>query len=352
MSNQDFLNGPRKALYDFHKKLIDIESISGSEFNVVKFTQQHLESLGYHVEWLGDDKTNIYAYKGDNRNTKVLLTSHLDTVPPYFPYRIEDDKIYGRGSVDDKNCVAAMVEAVEELEKEEQEQVGLLFVVDEEVGGTGMQRVNEQLGDSIVNGWKTVIFGEPTEMKLGVGHKGIIIFNYQVKGKAAHSGYPELGINANDILLGALSKLLSAKFPVSDLLGESTVNIGQISGGVAINVIPEFAEAKISVRVTKDTEEAVKIVQKIADDTEHLEVAGLHYVGPELLDYKVDGFESIILKYATDVPYLKLKPETKRYLYGSGSIHVAHSDHEYVNIKELHDSVDGYKKLVRNSLRE
>lgn len=127
----------------------------------------------------------MYAYKGNKRETKVLLTSHIDTVPPFFGYRIEGDRIYGRGSVDDKNCVAAMIVALEELLKEKEVQeddVALLFVVEEEVGGSGMQFANENLG---VDSWKAVIFGEPTEMKLGVGHKGIIMFRYVVEGKAA-----------------------------------------------------------------------------------------------------------------------------------------------------------------------
>lgn len=136
-------------------------------------------------EKLGRERANLYAYKGSKRDTKVLLTSHIDTVPPFFGYCIEDDRIYGRGSVDDKNCVAAMIVALEELidEKEvEVDDVALLFVVEEEIGGPGMQFANEHLG---VDSWKAVIFGEPTEMKLGVGHKGIIIFKYAVEGKAA-----------------------------------------------------------------------------------------------------------------------------------------------------------------------
>lgn len=133
----------------------------------------------------GRERANLYAYKGTERNTRILLTSHIDTVPPFFGYRVEDDKIYGRGTVDDKNCIAAMVVALEELlaeKKVDEKDVALLFVVEEEVGGPGMQFANEHLG---VDSWDTVIFGEPTEMKLGVGHKGIVMFHYAAHGKAA-----------------------------------------------------------------------------------------------------------------------------------------------------------------------
>lgn len=162
------------------------------EKSVGVYLKEYLEALGYTVEWqpvpekLGRERANLYAYKGKNRNTRILLTSHIDTVPPYFDYEVKDGKIFGRGTVDDKNCVAAMITAHGELLKEEkikESDVSLLFVVEEEVGGPGMQFANENLG---VDSWETVIFGEPTEMKLGVGHKGIVMFHYVANGKAAY----------------------------------------------------------------------------------------------------------------------------------------------------------------------
>ncbi|VVT45021.1 uncharacterized protein SAPINGB_P000611 [Magnusiomyces paraingens] len=349
-----YFNGPRKELYRLHKELVEIESISGDEKSVGSYLKTYLENLGYTVEWQpvpeksGRERANLYAYKGEERNTRVLLTSHIDTVPPYFGYSVVDDRIYGRGTVDDKNCVAAMIIALEELLTEKNlksSDVGLLFVVEEEIGGPGMQFANKHLG---INSWETVIFGEPTEMKLGVGHKGIVMFNYVARGKAAHSGYPELGVNATDTLVDALYKLRHSSLPKSDLLGESTVNVGIIKGGVAGNVIPERAEAFIMIRASKDTNKIIDIVKSIAAEYENLEIEELHSVPEQLLEYDVPGFESIVLAYATDVPYLE--GNFTRFLYGSGSIHVAHSDHEYVPIKELYDSVDGYKKLIEFSL--
>lgn len=161
------------------------------EGSVGQFLKKYLEKLGYTVEQQavpeknGRERANLYAYKGNTRDTRVLLTAHIDTVPPYFGYEVKGDKIYGRGSVDDKNCVAAMVVAHQELLASKEvtdSDVGLLFVVDEEVGGPGMRFANDNLG---VNSWETVIFGEPTEMKLCVGHKGMVLFQYVAHGKAA-----------------------------------------------------------------------------------------------------------------------------------------------------------------------
>lgn len=151
-------------------------------------------------------------------------------------------------------------------------------------------------------------------------------------------------------MLDALHKLTHADLPKSDLLGPSTVNIGTIKGGVAPNVIPGHAEAFVMIRVSTGLDEIVATVKQIASESEHLKITELHTVKEQLLDYKVPGFESIILAYATDVPYLK--GGFTRYLYGSGTIHVAHSPVEFVPVDELYDSVDGYKKLVTFSLNK
>lgn len=154
------------------------------------------------------------------------------------------------------------------------------------------------------------------------------------------------------MIITALYKIINAKYPKSDLLGESTVNIGVIKSGVASNVIPAHAKAQVLIRVAEGVPKILEIVNDIVKEvsSEHLSIEALHTVDAQLLDYEVPGFDNIVLKYATDVPYLK--GNFKRYLYGSGSIHVAHSDHEYVPIKELYDSVDGYKKLVEFSLKK
>jgi acetylornithine deacetylase len=336
-------------LIKLHKDLVEIESISANEHSVGQFLKGYLESKNFTVELsnVGKGRDNVYAYVGKKRETKVLLTSHIDTVPPYIPYSVKGGKIYGRGTVDAKSCVAAMTIAVEELLSEGKVQEGdasLLFVVDEEVHGTGMKFANEKLG---YKEWDSVIFGEPTEMKLGVGHKGILMVTLTAHGKAAHSGYPELGVSATETLIAALSELLNSTFPKSDLLGPTTVNIGKISGGVAANVLPAEASATIAVRVASDLKETNRIVYSLAKKY-GLETSEYYGVEPQYLDYQVDGFESIILAYSTDIP--NLKGSFKRYLYGPGSIHVAHGADEHVPITELEDSVRGYKALLLHSL--
>lgn len=336
-------------LFELHKQLIEIPSISKNETAVSRFLQSYLSQRGYTLELIGDsNRQNIYAYKGSSRDVKVLLTSHIDTVPPYIPYHIEGNEIHGRGAVDAKSCVAAQITALEELlqnQEVDSEDVGLLYVVGEEISGDGGMR----LVDSEIDGkWTAAIFGEPTELKLGVGHKGFATVRIAVHGKAAHSGYPELGISATNILIEALYELKHLELPQSKLLGPTTLNIAQIDAGIAANIVPANATAVITIRIADGLDKVEELVTSVLDKYERLEYT---FDGrpPQLLDYKVDGFESIILAYSTDVPYLT--GDFKRYLYGPGSIHVAHAPNEFVTFEDLEASVEGFKKLVKHALQ-
>jgi acetylornithine deacetylase len=244
---------PQQPLYDpalasssssskllaLHKSLVEIESITGHEHDVAQYLVDYLTLQGLTVETQvvgpGLDgrgkRQNLLAYIGKQRKTKVLVSSHIDTVPPFWPYERKGEEIWGRGTVDAKGSVAAQIIAFEELWKAGKlgkGDVALLFVVGEEVGGDGMKKAND-FGLK----WDTVIFGEPTELKLASGHKGISGMVITAKGKAGHSGYPELGRNAIAMLIPALNELLKAELPWSEEYGNTTLNFGTIEGGVA-----------------------------------------------------------------------------------------------------------------------
>jgi len=345
-------------LLDLHRELVDIPSISGHELDVGNHITKYLQSIGLTVEKQAADpypdvkkpRNNIYAYHGKERRTRVLVTSHIDTVPPFLPYKKEEDVIWGRGSVDAKGSVAAQIKAFEELQAEgefEEGDVGLLFVVGEEVGGDGMKRANE-LGLN----WESVIFGEPTELKLASGHKGGVTMVIKAHGKAGHSGYPETGKSANAMIIPALHGLLDAEWPSSDKYGNTTVNIGTINGGVAANVLAAEAEAKLLIRIADGTPADIeKIVIDVLKKTgERFELEARPGYGPVPLDADVPGFETIVVNYGTDVP--NLKGDHKRYLYGPGTILEAHSAHEHLRVKDLEEAVEGYKKLIQYSLKQ
>ncbi|KAF7867385.1 hypothetical protein EAF04_005468 [Stromatinia cepivora] len=346
------------SLLKLHKSLVEIESISGNEHNVGAFLVSYLKKQNLTVEIQdvnfvessssGKKRQNVLAYIGEKRRTRTLVTSHIDTVPPFWPYERRGDEIWGRGSVDAKASVATQITAYQDLisaGKIGEGDVALLFVVGEETYGAGMGQANE-LGLS----WETVIFGEPTELKLAAGHKGIMSIHITAKGKAGHSGYPSLGRNANSMLIPALYELGRMDLPWSEKYGNTTLNIGRVDGGVAANVIAEDAMANIAIRIAAGTpEEIQKLVLDVVEKTgQDLKVEFTQGYGPVHCDSDVEGFDTITVNYGTDVP--NLKGDHKRYLYGPGDILVAHSDHEHLKISDLEEAVRGYKKLIEHSL--
>lgn len=349
---EDFKVG-ELSLLSLHKSLVDTPSLSKSELKISQLLKDSLEKAGLTVELQmvgsGPQRYNVYAYIGKTRDTKVLVTSHIDTVPPFLPYHVDGTKIYGRGSCDAKASVATQIMSYLSLFKSgdlKEGDAALLFVVDEESSGLGMRNVSKSLNAS----WESGIFGEPTELKLGVGHKGIYTFDIEVDGKASHSGYPELGISATEILIPVLDKLLKMKLPESKLLGPSTLNIGMINAGVAPNVLPAKATSSLSIRVADNLPRVREIVLETIGNVEHLTLKSEVQVDAQYLDYKVPGFDSVILAYSTDIPRLTVKLK-HRFLYGPGNIHVAHAANEYIENSELILAIDGYKKLIKHALQ-
>ena len=350
-------------LFKLHADLINIESISGNEYSVSGYLQRYLNNLGlgYNFE-IDDTNRNIYAFGGEHKqNSSVLLTSHIDTVPPYVNYYVEEDsddgsvKIHGRGSCDAKGSVAAQVIAAKELIEEGLvtiDELSLLFVFGEEVGGLGMRKSNDYFNKENIT-WDSVIFGEPTENKLAAGHKGIYMADIEVFGLASHSGYPDVGIDADKILIEIMHELENYPWPSSELLNKTTINIGLMNGGTAGNVVSPYAKCSVLMRTAVDSDEIVPVVAEIVSKYESYAKKLKFEVSvtddPTSLDYQVEGFEKYIASYATDIPKLDHKG-FKRYLYGPGSILVAHGDNEYVTADSLLEAVDGYKKLVLYSL--
>ncbi|KAI9704379.1 MAG: hypothetical protein M1836_007242 [Candelina mexicana] len=360
-------------LLSLHRNLVGIESITGNEHDVGKYLISYLTSHNFTVETqtilpattfpstashlvsTKHDRFNVLAYRGTNRTTRTLVTSHIDTVPPYYPYKSHFDghyqQIWGRGSVDAKGSVAAQIQAVINLlsNKELKESdVALLYVVGEETGGDGMRAVN-----ALNMSWETVIFGEPTELKLASGHKGTMGFTLTAHGRAGHSGYPELFVNANSLLIPVLSALENMEMPSSEKYGKSTLNIGYMQGGAAGNVIPGKATATVQIRIAAGTAQEIRkrvvdLVQGLSGGKVEVEFVSEGY-GCVDIDADVEGFDVMTVNYGTDIP--NLEGRHKRYLFGPGSILRAHSDHEHLTATDLNLAVDGYQTLILESLK-
>ncbi|PHH93071.1 hypothetical protein CDD83_1356 [Cordyceps sp. RAO-2017] len=374
-------DGPayRDELLGLHRALVSVESISGNEGKVGRFLGRRLEARGYTVTRQhvppragtpdGAERLNLLAWRGGrDAKPRVVVTSHIDVVPPYIPYGIDSDGpvtrdtvIKGRGSVDAKGSVASMIVALDQLLASgavDGEDVMLLFVVGEEVAGDGMLTFGASLDETDPpRRFDAVIFGEPTDNKLACGHKGALFCEVTASGTPGHSGYPWLGKSANELMIRAMAKVLDADLGSTDLFGNTTVNIGRFDGGLAANVIPEHALVKLGARVAAGSEsEGARVVRrKIRRILDEVDGEALHLscspgYGPVKCNCDVPDFETIVVNYGTDVA--NLKGDHTRYLYGPGSILVAHGARENLTVGDLETAVEGYKKLILHALKQ
>ena len=332
----------------FTRQLCEIESVTYCEGKVGDFLADFLSSRGWAVEKTpvaqppenssGVPRWNVYA--GDAGQTPGLVFStHMDTVPPYIPFSEDDEFMYGRGVSDAKGIIAAQTAAAEVL-RTAGFRIGLLFVSGEERDSAGAKAAN-----LAPKGSRFLINGEPTDNRLALASKGALRAVFRASGKMAHSAYPELGDSAVHKLVEVLDRLLKLDLPVTEDVGPSTLNIGQIQGGYAPNVIADKAEAQVLVRLVGDSAPVRSVLQQAA--------AGLAEVDftleiPFARLRAVPGLPTMIAKFTTDIPQLSNWGEPL--LLGPGSIHVAHTPYEKLAKKELLDAVQLYVAVAKQLL--
>ncbi len=323
------------------RTLIDIESTTGQEGPVARVLAGYLRGRGYSVleQPVAGDRINVIAAAGE---PDVVFSTHFDCVPPFFPSRVDGGILHGRGACDAKGILAAMVGAAERLRADGETRVGLVFVAGEERGSDGAKAAN-----TIASATRFLINGEPTELKLGLATRGCFRVRLIAHGKAAHSGYPELGESAIEKLIDVLSALRAASWPVDPLLGVTHYTVGLISGGVAPNVIPPHAEAEVFFRTVGAHDELrATLASTVAGRVEVQEILEL----PAVRLHTVPGFDTEVFAYFSDVPFLTNWGTPL--LLGPGTIHVAHTDHEHIAIADLERAVDLYAVLARRLLNE
>ena len=323
----------------FARELIDIDSTTGREGEACAWLARRLGALGYHVtlQPLGGGRANVVATLGA---PVVTLSTHVDTVPPFFPSRVEAGRLYGRGACDAKGILAAQVAAAERFRSRGDRRVALLFVVGEERGSDGAMLANTQPGGS-----RFLINGEPTGSVVGAATRGVLRVRLTATGRAAHSAAPERGVSAIDQLITVLAALRNRDWPADPDLGETFYNVGLIEGGVAPNVIPAHAAAELLFRTVGAPE---AILERLADLGPSIGVQEVLRV-PVVRLRTVPGLPTAILPFTTDVPFLDRWGEPL--LFGPGSFLVAHTDEEHLVISELLAAVDTYERLAANCLR-
>jgi acetylornithine deacetylase len=320
------------------RQLVDIESITGNEAPVGNFLYRELAGMGYQVEKMTAEmeRCNIYATAPERPHPQVVLSTHMDTVPPFIPSWEDATCVYGRGSCDAKGIIATQIAAAERL-RQEGIYVGLLFLVGEERDSLGAKVANQK-----ASGCRFLINGEPTENKVAVASKGALRAEVSARGKMAHSAYPELGDSAIDRLLEALGRLRRMALPVDAEVGASTMNIGVIEGGRAPNVVADRARAQLLYRLVGPSD---RLREQIREAVGELVRIDFTLEIPFVRLRTLDSLPTMVAAFTTDIPALGNWGEPL--LVGPGSIHSAHTEGEFVEKKQLHEAVELYCAIVK-----
>ena len=320
-------------------ELVDVPSVSGEEAQVARFVASYLTDLGYSVELFdaAPGRPNVLATT--DQPPRIVLSTHLDTVPPHVPARVVDGVLHGRGACDAKGIMAAQIVAAERLRAEGMEGIGLLFVVDEEMGSLGARAANAH---PLAEECRWLIDGEPTDNRLATGSKGSLRLTLCTAGVSAHSAYPEHGRSAIDALLDVLGDVRGATWPTDPVFGETTVNIGVVAGGTRPNVVAADAHADLQIRLVTEIAPVKALLERAVRDRARIDY--LTAVSPQRLA-TVPGFETCIVRFTTDIPHLTNWGTPL--LLGPGSILDAHTAHERISEAELAAGADAYVRLAQ-----
>jgi acetylornithine deacetylase len=329
-------------MIDFLLNILNFDSTSGSENNLVKYIHENYNHTKSEVEIQETEngRLNIFFKYGE---PKIIFCSHLDTVPPYIAPVKKDEIIYGRGSCDAKGQIAYLFEVYKQLIEEGHNNIGMLMVSGEEDGSWGARRANKDLLNS-----EYIFVGEPTENKLIKASKGNLLVNATFKGKNCHSGYPEYGDNAIERMFGFFKKLDNLNFEDDPVLGKTTYNIGRLESENAQNVVSDLVKCKIFFRTTFATNDILKNkLNELIDNKTELEFV---YGDEPIYFHTVEGFETNVVSYGTDAP--EFKNIKNKILYGPGSILNAHTENEFVKIKDLYKAIEDVKLIYKKIVNE
>ena len=324
------------------RSLIDIDSTTPNEGPVARWLASWLRAHDYRVQEqpVEGDRVNLYVTVGEV-DPDIVLSTHLDCVPPFFPSRVEGDLLYGRGACDAKGIAAAQIGALDQLRAAGEHRVGALFVVGEELGSLGARTANREPRAS-----RYLIDGEPTDNRLGVATRGVYVVRLRASGRAAHSSHPEEGESAIEKLLDALLALRSLTLPSDPTLGHTSYTIALIDGGVAPNVVPPHATAEVSFRTVGPASAVRAALEPLAVWVEFEDVVQV----PPVRMAAVPGFDTAVFPFTTDIPFLTAWGTPL--LFGPGSVLVAHTATEHIQIDALRSAIDHYTRIAVALLQE
>ncbi len=326
--------------------LCSLDSGSGHEAAILPALVPMLEDLGAEVEVreLALGRCNVLATWGEPR---VLFSTHLDTVPPFSPVRVEDGCVYARGACDAKGQMVAQFLAIRSLVDEGHDGFAWLGVCGEETDSLGAAEAHRWLPR--FRACRVLINGEPTELKLASGQRGLDHLRLRCTGRSAHSGSPHLGHSATLDLLDWVQEIRSLPCAEDSQLGPEVWNLGLLQGGNAVNVVPAQAEAHLHVRTVPGSTFRRGVETSCPDRGE---CAVLLSEPPDSYP-EIPGFEFRAMPFGSDAPQLRdLIPDRTVVLAGPGSISVAHTDDEHLSLADLDAGIELNRRLALHFLEQ
>ena len=326
------------------RALVDIDSTTGREGEAGRWLADYLRHAGYTVteQPVDASRFNVVATAGASATPSVVFSTHFDCVPPFFPSRVEGDRLYGRGACDAKGILAAQVAAADLLRRAGETRVGLLFVVGEERGSDGAKIANEAANGSAVPDRRRAdrqpagtrhARHSSIEAPRGRPRRALVV------SRAWRIGHRQADRRARRAAGDRAARRIRC-------WARRTTRVGLISGGVAPNVVSPWAEAEVMFRTVSD---GAEIRQAIAPLEQRVAIEHVLEVPPVRLR-TVPGFDAAVFPYTTDIPFLARWGEPL--LFGPGSINLAHTADEFVSVAELRAAVDHYVTIARALLNQ
>ncbi|MBO9433321.1 acetylornithine deacetylase [Ruegeria sp. R13_0] len=243
------------------ERLVAFETISArSNLDMIAYIEDFLRDRGFRVQRIADPdepKAGLFAEIGPSVEGGLLLSAHSDVVPvegqdwSVSPFKLtrQGDRLFGRGTTDMKGFLAEMLALADAMHgRELKTPLKLLVSYDEEIGCVGISRMKKQL-PSLLGRPRLAIVGEPTEMQVAIGHKGKRAYRADIRGEAGHSALAPQFVNALHVAVDFVGELrhLQQKVQQTGIRNNSydvpytTFHVGQLSGGTALNLVPDKA---------------------------------------------------------------------------------------------------------------
>ncbi len=275
---------------DYLGKLIEFPTVNAnSNLPMIAFLREFLEKRGFDIYQIDDpdeEKAGLFASIGPPVEGGVLLSGHTDVVPtegqkwsyPEFTMTQVGDRVYGRGTTDMKGFVASMLTAADIASKTRlKKPLKLSLSYDEEIGCVGIKHMIDQLAETIGKPAFAIV-GEPTSMNIAIGHKGKSAIRAICKGDNGHSALAPNFVNALHVasdFVTALRELqieLSVRGAQDDAytVPYSTVHVGKLTGGMALNMVPPEAVIDFEFRhlATDKSEDLMGTISELAQKIE------------------------------------------------------------------------------------